>query len=1117
MPTFLLPKLSENAAIAPVTAGQWEQVAIAGHFLKGMADGLAVAAQEKKTESIDSIPDIWARPILFKMALYDAGHKNFDAGLHEKVQGEWRALLAMLALQERQHLPLTAEEVHLGNVGANGALGDMLLSLAPKDSADGQEKAWNDIYVISYNGVPLAITSPLTLIAVAADYSTALSGQLTQPWSSDGKYLTDPLPYLSTSDLNGLYLWLKELDDNLSKSIPLHVKENNETCDSLFKSLRKYMQDVQDKLGGNFAPAGNLIDSGLSLHIGLAGLLNQKLDAKPFKPEDSAVMIRTSVARNSAKSLLLVSPKVLQDLSVSRGWPMAQLEVWAGITAVNIDEKSFTGGKQSLNGVSLGDVEWRRPEDFFTERLAIQEGSNAFPGTLKVQGSEALASEEMSVILPLKPEILDYFTPQEIAQNCYVEKKGNEIKVQFTFPLSGMDGKGINYTVEKSYPMQEVIYLINNIPVIEIWPNFKSAGWKQYYLYYENSEAQNQTDTVGRDFFYVYPWAYGQEIAGDTPNKGLANRYTARLSDFPEVLICTVNQTVAGGVDIQSVEAGLILLAEPQAVIAQMGLQWQIGIDFGTSSTMLYYREGKKDPKPLALQPNLFQVTDSGVMRNRTYRNFIPSSTSDQKLGSFLSIFQLFGNMDDHKVIRPLQDGNVFWLLSADGEDADDFRLNSGRIDTNLKWRNDLLGRMKVAAYVEQICLQSVAEAVKEGIGAIDWNFSYPTAFSEAQQMTFNATCKAAVNNIMKDAGFDIKKGVNVKYWPESQASAYTFYHMSGNHFAGGAICLDIGAGTTDVSIISEAPARIVYHTSLQFAGRYLFRSLYQNYDIFTDGTLKFDGMYGEQKNALIDADLRKHSQDYLESLLNLSGQSDVQKVLQIAQFSLAGIFYYLGSLLQVLHERGIYQSDEIPEVYVGGNGSRILHWICGGMFDEDNPFLLVFKDILLATSGLSADWGFQLELSKKPKVEVACGMVSDYPLNHKDFFDENKIAKELFGIKGKDLLIANSMFAGDAFFLPHEGVWELKEKTEFISAYEISEGIRLQNVKELQRFAEVFNENSHIWGADQPISFSDKELAKVAKAVLGSYAAQTGCKPTGISVEPIFILELKKFMEMLC
>ena len=1113
----LLPKLYDNVAIAPTKAGQWADARGTrgtDHFLRGLADGIAVAESSKDIDSIDSIPDVWARPILFRMALFASS--GFDSGLHEKVLGEWRALLAMLALQDTRHLSLTVDAVHLAVAKESGALGKTLFDLAPQDSANGQGKsAWSDIYVISYNNEPLAITSPTTLVTVTADYSTTLAGQLAEPWSIDGRHLTDPVSHLRLNELGGLHLWLKELKESLSKTIPADVQEHNETCTELFKAIDDYIQDVLRQAGGTFPAVGTIVPASLNMHIGIFNLLNKKVQAE-HKDTDSAVLLRTSKTRSGSNPLLLVSPKMLQELSISRGLSLAQIDIWAGLTASNIKEHSLTGNRKMIEGVSLGNAEWRRPEEFFTDRLVVHAGGNALKGILKVPGSEILSKDSViapggvSIILPLQPEILDYFTPQEIVRNFFIEKVGNNIRVQFTFPISGINGAGAEYRAEKFYPMQEIIGLVLNVPVIEIWPNFKRPGWQKYYLYYENSEAQNKTQEAGLDFFYVYPWAYGRDIAGDTPKKGLANLYTARLSGFPEAFICTVNLTADG-----EVYAGLILLDEPAQVPAQMGQTWQVGIDFGTSSTMLFFRNGNNTPQPLALQPNLFQVTESGGMRNRTYRNFIPSSTADQQAGSFLSIFQLLngnllkGNLPN---IRPLQDGNVFWLLSADGPDADDFRDNSSQIDANLKWRNDQVSRLKVAAYVKQICLQSLAEAAKKGVGTISWNFSYPTAFSADQAMTFKTTCQKAVDEAIQDSGFSTGtiQAMKPEYWPESKAGAYYFSNLSGNFFAGGAVCLDIGAGTTDVSVISSIPARIVYHTSLQFAGRYLFQSIYNHYNIFAP-SLNLGGMGKEQRNALIDADMRKHSEEYLYGLTNMTGQSDVQKVLKLAQFAVSGIFYYIGGLIKLLHEKGVYQGDDVPEIYVGGNGSRILPWICGGEFTEDNPYITVFQDMLVATSGLSLDYGFRMVLSDMPKVEVARGMIENKPHNHDDFFDARQQATDLFGEEsGKDLLIANSVFAGDDFIIQGES----RKKMEFISAYDVQKGISIRKANELRAFTKLFNENQYIWG--DSIEINDQQFAKVARAVQGAYGQQVAIKdPKKIFVEPVFILEMKGFMEM--
>ena len=615
---------------------------------------------------------------------------------------------------------------------------------------------------------------------------------------------------------------------------------------------------------------------------------------------------------------------------------------------------------------------------------------------------------------------------------------------------------------------------------------------------------------MGRDFFYVYPWRYGKDIATDVPEKGLSNRYTAKLTGFPEALRCTVNMTPENGIYAQQLEGGILLLAEPRTVQAVPRLEWKVGIDFGTSSTMLYYRVGSQRPVPLVFDPRLLPVTGGNeVARARTFIDFIPSITSDQQDGSFLSIFHMLDSSRLKTEIRPLQDGHVFWLLTRN---SDDFLSNSQEIDANLKWKNDDVGRRKVAAYVKQICLQSLVEAAAAGAETVQWNFSYPTAFSAEQKFAFKATCQEAVQEAYADTGILRGKGEEMCYWPESKAAAYHFNKLgtTATNFGEGAICLDIGAGTTDISIISGKPGRIVYHTSIQYAGRYLFKPIYRSYELFKGDPLDIGDMDEEHRNAVIDADMRENSEFYLKNLKNMTGRKEIKAVLQEVQLGMAGIFCYLGSILKVLAEKGIYQEKHLPDIYVGGNGSRVFYWLSGGTFDTESPFLDVFKEMLSAYSGLEAGYGARIFLSNSPKVEVASGMIEQRPNNDEEFFDEKRQREELFGEEGKDEYIATAQLAGDTFAVKGED----HKDTDFISAYDIVKGVEVENARAMEKFLTMFKENQHIWF--EGFCPDESQYHDLASKVKSHYVEQLGMDPKKVFVEPVFILEMKKYMEML-
>ena len=78
-------------------------------FLDKFIGSLAEGNDIEDIGNIDSIPNIWAKPLLFKMALFDNANdeSGFVKGLRERFIGEWRSLLAMFALKDIRHLNLT--------------------------------------------------------------------------------------------------------------------------------------------------------------------------------------------------------------------------------------------------------------------------------------------------------------------------------------------------------------------------------------------------------------------------------------------------------------------------------------------------------------------------------------------------------------------------------------------------------------------------------------------------------------------------------------------------------------------------------------------------------------------------------------------------------------------------------------------------------------------------------------------------------------------------------------------------------------------------------------------------------------------------------------------------
>ena len=1060
----MLPKVNEEISkILKDQAGIWKETDI--NFLQGLANSLDCGESIKDMGSVDSIPDMWARPLLFKMALFDLEPtKQFVTGLHEKVRGEWRALLAMFALKNFKQLDLKAEQVNL--LEEKSDLAEILKSLAPQESLTGNKNAWlTDVYIIYLNGLPIAMTSPTTLITCAADYENIFAGKIFTPFSSNQRTLTDPIKFLSPAELNALKIWLENLYSKIQRLDKIGAKAK-EISNALLKCLADYERDVanaQTAESINF----EFVASNLNLHVGIARLLDDTIKGREARFEDSAVRLL-----NDKKNLLLVSPSLVRDFARFEGVDAARLVVWQGISANEITDDKLSDRKKIGRTVLKG-AEFRKPEDFFYERMAVVEPANAFPNSPKIQGAETLSEKDLTPILPIKRELFEIFSPEEISARLAISDDKENFYLHFNFPLSGVEGGGKNFRWTKSYSKRELIYIDQEVPVVEIFPDFRRADWKNYYLYYENYRAQSDDDALATDIYFVSPLSY---------SLNLKNRFTAKLDDFPEVLICKYNPPPHAGKS--PYEVGAIILNKPKKIERNADLSWKIGVDFGTSSTMVFFAENGNLPRPLNFSPHLYKITESGGARAQTYRHFIPSQMPARADGSFLSIFHLL-NTGDLKIIRPLQDGHVFLLSS---ENTRVFEQFAAHIDANLKWQDDARQRRKTAAYISQICLQAMAEAAFNGANNIQWNFSYPTAFSQAQKISFQEICREAV------------KGT-VNFWAESKAAAYHFNKLDGKtaNFAQGAICVDIGAGTTDISVISGEPPRIVYHTSIRYAARQMFKPIYDNYELFAGEKISSKLNDETQRQAVIDADMREHSEKYLADLKFKTGVEQIKNVLQAAQFATAGLFHYLGELVKVLHDYGHYREKKIPHVFVGGNGARIFKWLTGGTALEGNIYLNVLEKIFTAAAGLEGYKKFNLHLSPQPKIEVAAGMIVDKPANDEEFFDEDKINREMFG--AADEIIYSAVLAGADF---NQG-GEQQAASAFISAHDISEGVTVGTLNEFKIFVGRFNAAQKLWA--EGVDFEEEELIRDTN---NFYVDKKGRDVKKLLVEPIFIAEMK-------
>ncbi len=1009
-------------------------------------------------DNIDSIPNIWARPILFEMALYDNNHL-----LHKHILGEWRGFLAMLALREIRGLSnrLGASHIQLpldDNARASAPeFLNVLEKLIPMRLL-ANDTTWYNLYVILFDNQAIGMTSPTTLVCTATDYKDRITGV---SWFEDG-FLRDPISHLTHDEKVGLKSWLEQLKNDINTG---ERAINRNLWNSLLGLFNEFQKDLNVSFPTNPVSLGN----NMGMNIGVF----QYLD-RPIKPDNrpSNVILRPR-GGISRPSILVV------DRSIANQWNVRPMEVVVyETTTLETFPYGNPGAFVTPNNLIL---KHNVKNDFFTDKLYLLDQKDVFPGA-RDQYTVQHDDKAKIPILPIKSELLDYLSPDELTKRIRFEQSTDSIKVSLTLPLSGLSNNR-DFRIEKEYnTIGNDIVTLSNVPVVEVWPNFRREKWKIYYTYFEAQEKS----------FRVEPFA---------PNNTL-ERYDINTktffvnTSFPEAMICKSEEN--------DQEIGLILLRLPEKITARAMTSLKIGVDFGTSGTTVYGYDNHAFPIKFA--DRLFKVTESGVNRANLYDNFLPTQDMETP---FLSIYHDFGTFTQPP-LKPLIEGHIYFL-------SDYRQFNAGRKDivTDLKWSKDPNIRIRTKAFLEQLCLQCSAEAAVRGVDQIDWFFSYPAAFSTKDLSDFRTIWQSIVSSCENVTGIGIA-GTAPNEEPESIVLAHYFANKMKAPLATGTVCIDIGGGTSDICIWQNL--KLLWHASLRYAGRDLFLDLLYHKPNFLS-IFGIDQVVLQRLQELkaignilafytqADALIKDEGDTWLNNLVNYNAENDVQKFKQIIAVGLSGLFYYIGLLLKYLKESDSYK-EQMPNIYIGGNGSKIFDWLNAGHFSARSPINELFKKVLIKSSDFnlikSSDFNVNnnvafIEKSLDPKQEAAYGLVH---------LNINLTCQVNF-------LNNNRVVAGENFY---ENGQE-REWNEIISGDRMSKGLKpTEQPPCLKNFLVEFDNyarspNSVIQPIDADINLLVNSVYQDLAVVLANFGE---LDPSEIVVEPLFISELKALIKEL-
>ena len=573
---------------------------------------------------------MWARPLLFEMALYE---NNNEHPLHKRILGEWRGLLAILALKEWCDFPLKIETINISDEKNPADASDFLKSLQkliPEDALDG-ETTWETLDILLFDDNPIGITSPTTLVCTSVNYSNSISHV---PWYN-GKFLDDPVhPIHPDSSLNpfekaAVSGWLQNLYVH-TQNLPVLDENNLKT--NINRLLEAFMKDLE---GGAAVAGGAAVIDFSENSLGFTQDLFRGMD-KPVASQDlpSSIELVPSKDKKPEKTLLIF------DRAIPKAWgeKPQNVIVWKGKTFANT--QSFSG-KPKLD--LSENVQQPDPQKFFTDQLFVinQERSFHKNSTLVAKGSQKLNFNRVPVtpVLPITEELLTYLDVKDLNKRITFTQQNKSIVVKLSLTLSGLNGDNRDFEISKTYEAAKV-KLISTAPVLSIWPNFKKPNWKAYYTYFS---------TEGQNTFIAKPYPVADGIEGirtfrDREEK--VEKEFTKTDFFPEAMLC----------EYKDAEAGIILIRSPEPVekLVVDGTVWNVGVDFGTSSTTVYYTKGNADPKPIVFNKRLLHITATPTeLEDVFYKDFVPSKSESVP---FFSLFQAIGNNEKDE---PILDGHI--------------------------------------------------------------------------------------------------------------------------------------------------------------------------------------------------------------------------------------------------------------------------------------------------------------------------------------------------------------------------------------------------------------------------------------------------------------------------
>lgn len=1152
--------------------------------LEKMASDLPIIKDNiEYTRNDVSVPSPWANIIFFDSLLQS---ENDEFGnLKKQAVKDWRTLFTIIALKDVWNIQFKIETVDLMKDCQGFADKDFcanICNMKPINQFLNSRDCWNTFYLIKVDKCTIGALTNSFLVCSAYrenffedNYKYAVE-YLQSLGFMDSEYnFTDPMEYLKNDFSLLIYMvsYCEKIRELLKRTSTDLVTEKfiDIICN---KIINQFIKDLKSNLDSGQMSKCNAItgDSTDKLYIFenidiAINDVNDLFKSVKLKAIDVAPIVDIVVDKNN--NLLLDN----------LGDGIGKIEQSGKVEFLHCDEYNIvTNERIFLKNITLVDCADEKNLPF--KEFMLGPVMNV-----------SLNDEQkfFCCIPPVRDTVFGMFNSDyEARDNISIEgdyERGIDVSIKFII-------NGNENIRHKHYDPENYTTISDfKIPFIAIWPyasvnmagnNFDTyqPAWNDFYVYEEDAvycggeyvqpckvEIKSRCDEADNETVILED----RRDNSDSNKKDGKRRIISHKRNLPTYV--KISQT--NNMDLKE-ELGIILLKKPTInAIINRDKEVYVGLDFGTTSTTAFCTEniGSKNEKFIKLG-SMFQnknVLAEADMRphykdeecnidgsigdnqngccivckpmsaaeNEPETDFIPLKYKAHRFYPSIYKTNVRGNKFD--IVRyPNLNGNIIFDSSIISDNV------SESVNRNLKWGKHGDNQLATKGYLSQFMTQIAFTLAKEGVGSIKWRFSYPTALSQSERKNFREDVNGISDKIQDFTG--ISSTVERTY-TESIVAA-KFYSDEYTY-----ICIDIGGGSTDVSVwkgeVKEVPPVNLLQFSIGIAARKIFTEALANLIINCKDvkdrsrqTLqscigRIDSLYEKQIKKTIETispngqvvtpstdkikEIMESFGREIEPLIQNNGSDIMGRIMapaicdQTAKddffryiiTGFYGILYY--TVLSMKEIKDELKDVKDIKIMLAGNGANMYDWLTRYFRSSEQGekiFANVMSKLTKRKLGMSINYELDIE-NKKLKTEAACGLLrmteqpSDYNQNLVTVCGDYMKAKyrdgKVLTLNPTDNLAANSDLSD--FF----GTNTNTSIADILIDYK-------QHSDEIKEFAETLNEYILKDDSDIELNLEDistQEMQRMIRNVLKRNV-------TNSTLAPAFILELEAMLSIL-